>query len=313
MRQFLILILTCAVTAIFLGSGACGGNGDSKDRAASEGTQKLRVITSISVLRDMAQQVGGERVQVVSLIPPGADVHTFQLVPKDLAQVIDTDVIIFNGRGLEVPVEEAVGNTVTPGVPLVELSEKLESEVLGTKGEESYEDLYDQGNPHLWLNVRFAMTYVEAIRDVFIEVDPAGASVYAANATRYLSELGELDREIEAQVGSIPEERRKLVTFHDAFPYFARRYGLELVGVVIKSPGREPSAKEMENLLDEIRGTGIPTVYVEPQFNPRILELLASDAGVQVMKLYSDALDEVANSYVEMMKYNVEQLVGGLR
>ena len=295
---FLSLIIAAAIS---LGVVACGGDGSSGD------VPKLRVVTSISVLRNMSERVGGDRAQVVGLVPPGADVHTFQMVPKDLIPVKEADLIIFNGLGLEAPVEDVVKSTIAAGTPIVELAQKVKSEVL------EWEDEHEEGNPHLWLNVQFAMKYVEAIRDAFIEAGPSGESVYAVNAEVYLAELEALDREIEAQIGSIPEQRRKLVTFHDAFPYLASRYGLETVGVVVKSPGREPSARGLGELLEQIHASGVTTVYVEPQLNARILELLAADAGVQVRTLYSDALDEVANSYVEMMRYNTQQLVEGLR
>ncbi|MEE9198339.1 MAG: metal ABC transporter substrate-binding protein [Dehalococcoidia bacterium] len=263
-------------------------------------------MTSISVLREMAERVGGERAQVANLIPPGADVHTFQLVPKDLIPVKEADVIVFNGLGLEAAVEDVVRTTAGGDTPIIALSEKIGDGA-------DLPEAYREGNPHLWLNVRIAMRYVETIRDAFIKADPSGAATYAANAVEYLDELEKLDREIESQIDSIPAQRRKLVTFHDAFPYLADRYGLELVGVVLKSPGREPTAKELENLLEKMQAAEVPTVYVEPQLNSRILELLASDAGLRVLTLYSDALDEVAGSYVEMMRYNARQLVEGLR
>lgn len=300
----ILIALLAASTVLGL---ACSG-GDSNEEETSSNSSRLRVVTSISVLKDMAQEVGGDRVEVTSLIPAGADVHTFQLVPKDLVSVKDADIVIFNGLNLEAPVEDAVMNVVDSETVVVMLAEGLEELAL----EAGYEHDSD-GNPHLWLDPIIAMEYIKLISSTFQDADSLGAPTYRDNAARYTTELESLNLELSGLIGSIPENRRKLVTFHDAFPYFASRYGLELVGVVIESPGREPSAKELDELLQQIRDTGVSAVYTEPQFNARILELLASDAGIQVLTLYSDALDDVAGSYVEMMRFNTQQLVKGLK
>jgi zinc/manganese transport system substrate-binding protein/manganese/iron transport system substrate-binding protein len=156
------------------------------------------------------------------------------------------------------------------------------------------------------------MRYVEKIRDGLIEVDPSGADLYRANAAAYLDELDALDKETATAIESIPPERRKLVTFHDAFPYFAERYGLEVVGVVVESPGREPSARELADLSDEIRAQGVPTVFAEPEYDAKMLEIAAEDAGVEVKTLLSHAFTSDVHSYVELIRFDVQQLVEGL-
>ena len=165
----------------------------------------------------------------------------------------------------------------------------------------------------MWLDPTLGMRYVQQIRDALVQADPANASTYEQNAAQYLAELADLDAWAVGQVATIPAERRKLVTFHDAFPYLARRYGLELVGVVLKSPGREPSAREVAEVVAQIQDQRIPTVYTEPQFNARILELAARDARVQVRTLYSDTLDDQVPSYLDLLRYDVTSLVEGLR
>jgi zinc/manganese transport system substrate-binding protein/manganese/iron transport system substrate-binding protein len=149
---------------------------------------------------------------------------------------------------------------------------------------------------------------VEHIRDALAEIDPAGADTYRANADGYLAELRTLDEGVAAAIDSIPPERRKLVTFHDAFPYLARRYGLEMVAVVVASPGKEPSAKDVANLVDAIAAEDVPAVFKEPQLNARILELAADDAGVEVCTLHSAALDKKVNTYVKLMRFNAKEL-----
>lgn len=274
---------------------ACGQGGGAP-------AGEVRVVTSIGVLADFVRQVGGDRVAVTSLLPPGADPHTFQLSPRDAQAVAAADVIFVNGLGLEGPtlkvMKAAAGDT-----PIVALAEGL------APGDDP--DL--AGNPHLWLDVGLAILYVERIRDSLIQVDPPGAQQYAANSDRYVAQLRALDGEIRETIASIPPQRRKLVTFHDSFAYLARRYGLAVVAYVVKSPGREPSAAAVADLMGKIRREGIPAVFREPQLGARILELTAKDLGLRVGVLYSDALSQEVPTYIEMMRFNANQLVENLR
>ena len=145
-----------------------------------------------------------------------------------------------------------------------------------------------------------------------MEQDAAGRRTYEANATAYLEQLGDLDREMEDAVNAIPPERRELVTFHDAFPYLAARYGLEIVAVAVPSPGQEPSARRIAELTQTLRAGGVPAVYKEPQFNAHILQRAADEAGVRVLDLLSDAYTEGVDSYVDLMRFNMRQLEEGL-
>jgi ABC-type Zn uptake system ZnuABC Zn-binding protein ZnuA len=219
--------------------------------------------------------------------------------------VTKADLVVINGLGLEQTLHDLIYNNVRGGVPVVEMAAGLP--VLAGNPQEG-----ETGNPHLWLNVQYAMHYVESIRDGLIEVDPSGADLYRSNAGAYLNELDALDKEVAADIQSIPPERRKLVTFHDAYRYFAERYGLEVVGVVVESPGREPSARELADLTDQIRAQDVPTVFAEPQFNPQLLQTVAKDAGVTVKTLLSGAYTEGVHSYVELIRFDVTQLTEGL-
>ena len=264
---------------------------------------RLPVVTSTTVFVDVIQQVGGDRVEAFSIVPVGSDPHTFQPTPRDVQRASRTRIAVWNGLGLDKAAEEAVAELGVPDLVTVTLS----------AGIEPIADDEHEGNPHLWLDPTLARRYVEQIRDALIEADPANAATYTANADRYLGELAVLDAFAFEQLATIPPERRKLVTFHDAFPYLARHYGLEVVAVVLKSPGREPSAGEVAELVTQITEQQIPTVYKEPQLNALILERAARDAGVQVRTLYSDALDDQVRSYLDLMRHNVTSLVEGLR
>ena len=291
-----LLLLTGLLMAVAAVATACGKDGE--EEAAGGG--RIKVVTSIELFADLIRPVAGERAEVVALIPAGADPHTYEPVPSKIADISKADLVLLNGVGLEETLMDVIKNNVGSGVPVVEMSAGLP--VL--QGEDQ-----DTGNPHLWLNVRNAMHYVEAARDALIQVDPEGEAVYGANAQAYLAELEDLDRQMEQDIASIPAERRKLVTFHDAFPYLAERYGLELVGVVVRSPGQEPSAGEVADLARTIEDQNVPAVFAEPQFSARVLELAAEDARVAVCALYSDAFDDDVHTYVELVRFDAAELV----
>jgi ABC-type Zn uptake system ZnuABC Zn-binding protein ZnuA len=275
--------------AAVLTAGCAGddANGDDGDR--------LRVVTTLEILADMTRQVGGDRVEVTALLPAGADPHTFELVPSRVADVARSDVAFANGLGLEGNVLDVVGENA--GGLTVELADELTTL---------------DGNPHLWLDVRLAARYVERIRDTLTLLDPAGRGEYEASAGAYLEELGDLDREMEGGVEAIPPENRKLVTFHDAFPYLAARYGLDVVAVVVPSPGQEPSARQVAELVETLSSESVPAVFKEPQFNAEVLELAADEADVRVLDLLSDAYADGVDSYIELMRFNLRQLQEGL-
>lgn len=285
-------------------------------RASAQPSASLSVVTSTAVFADMIQRVGGDHVEAFSLVPPGSDIHTFQPTPRDVQRASRARVAIWNGLGLDEVPERLVDSLGVDGLATVTLAEGIEPITGGAEAEQGDEDHDEhgvEGNPHLWLDPTLAMTYVERIRDALSQADPANSATYEANAGAFLAEIAELDAWAMQEVGTIPTERRKLVTFHDAFPYLARHFDLELVGVVVKSPGREPSAQEVAELVTRIKAEQIPTVFTEPQFNARILELAARDARVQVRTLYSDTLDSQVTSYLDLMRYNVRSLVDGLK
>ena len=268
--------------------------------------QKLTVVTTLTVLADMIQQVGGDKIQVKALVPPGGEVHTYQPTPDDIKAVAQARIVFYNGAHLEEWIDETIRSAGKPDLPIAVLSQGLP--VISEDGGEP--------NPHLWLDVANAKAYVEKIRENLGNVDTANAAHYADRAKAYLAQLDELDKWILAEVEAIPKARRKLVTFHDAFPYFARRYGFTLHGFLVASPGKEPSARELTQLARRIKGAEVPAVFAEAQFNPKAMEVLARDTGVKVVtNLYNDSLSPgpEANSYMALMKHNVSQIVNALK
>ncbi|MBI2001952.1 MAG: zinc ABC transporter substrate-binding protein [candidate division NC10 bacterium] len=270
------------------------------------GPQKLTVVTTLSVLADLIGQVGGNKVQVKPLVPPGGEVHTYQPTPNDIKAVAQAGIVFYNGAHLEEWIDDTIRSGGKQDLPIVILSHGLP--IISEAGNEP--------NPHLWLDVANAKAYVEKIRDNLGKVDGVNVAHYADRAKTYLAQLDELDTWIQAEVEKIPKARRKLVTFHDAFPYFARRYGFSLHGVVVASPGKEPTARDLTLLARRIKREEVPAVFAEAQFNPKAMEVLARDVGVKVItNLYNDSLSSgpEANSYIALMKHNVTQIVKALR
>lgn len=288
------LFLVVCIGLVFA-LGGCGSEGTGDSGA----TGKIQAVATISVLQDLVQQVGGDRVEVSTIVPVGGSPETFQPSPSDAQRISEAQVVFQNGAGLEEWLGDLVQSAGGNDVKVVELSRDMN---------------IVEGNPHLWLNVSNAAIYVEKIRDTLIEADPEGAETYRANAREYLAELEELDRYIEEQAASIPEERRKLVTFHDAFPYFAKAYGFDLIGVILQNPDAEPSGRRVADLIREIENEEVPAVFTEPQFNSKLADTIAAEADVEVYELYTDTLEEneFAGSYEAMMRTNMDRIKEGL-
>jgi len=268
----------------------------------------LSVVTSNTVLADLVANVGGEKVQVRSLAPAGTDPHTFQPTPDSIKTLSQARVVFFNGSGLEEWWGKTIRSVKKTDVPVIELSEGLATiRMPGQNGG------YD---PHVWLDPNLVKAYVEKIRDALSRADGANAGFYADRAKAYQVKLDDLDAWIRAEVEKIPTARRKIVTFHDAFQYFAKRYGLAIKGFVVVSPGKEPSAKALAGLTRRIKEEQIPAVFAEADFSPKMLQVLAKDTGVKVVtNLYDGSLSSgpPADTYINMLRHNVTQTVNALQ
>jgi len=274
----------------------------------------LSVVTSNTVLADLVANVGGDKVRVRSLAPAGTDPHTFQPTPDSMKTLSQARVAFFNGSGLEEWWDKTVRSVKKPEVPVIELSKGLATiRRLGHNGGHSHAEGQD---PHVWLDPNLVKAYVDKIRDALSQADGANAGFYADRAKAYQVKLDELDAWIRTEVEKIPTARRKIVTFHDAFQYFANRYGLAVKGFVVVSPGKEPSAKALAELTRRIKEEQIPAVFAEADFSPKMLEVLAKDAGVKVVtNLYDDSLSSgpPADTYINMLRHNVTQMVSALK
>lgn len=286
------------------------------------GQPGIKVLAVETFLADIAQNVAGDRLTVAALIPIGVDPHAFEPTPQDVARIAESQVLIVNGAGFEGWLESVLKNAGGKRM-VIEASRGLamrEPEEAGmAHAGEGEADHPHEGDPHFWLDPVLAIRYVENIRDGLSAADPAGKETYAANAAAYIAQLNELHHWILAQVATIPPERRLLVTNHESFGYFADRYGFTIVGAVIPSvsSGASPSAQQMAQLVEHIKATGAPAIFLETGSNPQLARQLAQEAGVKtVTELYTHSITESdgpAPTYIEMIRFNVKTIVDALK
>ena len=288
----------------------------------------IDVVASTEIVAEWVAQVGGERVRVVALVPAGTDAHTFELTPDNVRAVAEADLVVLNGGGLEGAYEGTIEGNLGD-IPLVELSDWIELEEFPSgfaheededHGEEEGED-HDEGegeeegedhgdeeghgsfDPHFWLDPTRAIQAVQAIRDELSALLPDGAEEFTANAARYIAEIEAVDAELQELLVDLSPENRVLVTFHDAFGYFARRYDLEVFGFVIEGPEQEASAAELADLIEAMRDRGVARVYREPQFESSTIDRIADETGAEVRVIYSQPIGDV-ESYIDLLRAN---------
>ena len=265
---------------------------------------KINVAASFTILADFARNVGGDRVDVVSLVGPNGDAHSYVPSPADAKKLADAKLIILDGLGLEGSTARFM-RAAAKDAKVVTASDGITPLRLGT-----------QSDPHAWQSVANAKTYVANIRDALIAADPAGKSVFEANAADYLRRLDALEAEVRAAIESIPPDRRKLVTTHNAFGYFGTAYGVDFIAPHGVSTEAEPSARDVARIIAQIRAQKIPAVFLENVTDPRLLERIAQESGARIGgTLYSDALTDAngpAPTYIDMMRHNVKELMTAL-
>lgn len=288
--------------------------------------EPIRVVASFSILGDMVQQVGGDRVRVTTLVGPDGDAHVWQPAPADARTVADADLVVMNGLGFEGWMDRLVQASgydgpvavATTGIVPRQMAEAEEGEEdHDHAGGEGHDHHHGGTDPHAWQSLSNARIYVHNVLEALVAADSDDRPVFEANAAAYLKKIDALDARIRAEIASVPAERRKVVTSHDAFGYFEATYGVEFLAPVGVSTEAEASAGDVAKLIDQIRAEKIPAVFMENISDPRLLERIASETDARIGgTLYSDALSPVggpAASYLDMMDYNVRTLVAALR
>jgi ABC-type Zn uptake system ZnuABC Zn-binding protein ZnuA len=311
----MFLRLAPATVALFaaLLLAACDSNGDNP---GGQPQAQVKAVTTLAVFEDMVGEIGGDRVEVSSLLPSGADPHTYEPVPRDVRLVTEADVLFVNGLGLEEGILKVIEPNLPSDVPMIELAEEAAEAGVPlrefTDGEqhEEAQQVHEGADPHVWLSVDNAREYARIILDALSECDPEGAARYAGNHQSYLARLDELDEYVADKVSGVPPEQRNIVSTHHAFGYLADYMGFEVAGVVAISPGQEPSASDVADLQEKIEEAGVAAVFEEPQLGAEgsVLRQTAADLGIEVCTLYSGALDERVPTYIDLMRFNVDEL-----
>ena len=265
------------------------------------------VVASTTVFADLVRNVGGADVSVSSLVPKDGDVHTFDPKPSDIEKLSGASLIVMNGLGLDDWLTKYVSASGTSATAL-RLGEGLDG-VAYLKGEDG------ATNPHVWMDVANVRLYVARIRDSLSSLVPSHAGEFAANAMEYDRQLADLDASIRADLGEIPVDQRKIIAYHDAFPYFAAAYGLQVVGTVVPSPGQDPSAGNMADLVKVIRDQHVRAIFTEAQFSPKLVQQIGDETGAKVEgNLYDDTLgDPPVDSYIGMMRWDADRVVAALK
>jgi zinc/manganese transport system substrate-binding protein len=297
--------------------------------------ERLKVVATFSILADLTRNVGGERVEVATLVGFDGDTHAFSPTPAHAKTLATAKVIVVNGLGLEGWMTRLIKASGTKATRIVAAkgikSRKMEADhhddhdqvddkrhAQNKKHEPGRKDAHDHGetDPHAWQSVANAKIYVANIRDGLSKIDRAGASIYAANANAYLARLDALEAEIKEAIAQIPADRRKIITNHDAFGYFRAAYGLEFISPEGVSTGVDASAKDVARIITQIKKEKIPAVFLENISDPRLMQRIAEESGAKIGgKLFSDALSgpgAPAATYIDMMRYNIKQFTAAL-
>jgi len=265
---------------------------------------RLDVVASFSIVGDFVRNVGGERVNVTTLVGPNGDVHVYTPPPADAKKIADASLVVINGFGLEGWLPRLLQSSGSKA-PIVTATKGIVPLRLGS-----------DADPHAWQSVANAKAYVANIREALVGADPADAELFRANAERYSAELDALDRDVRAAVAQIPPDRRKVISTHNAFGYFAASYGIEFIAPEGVSTESEPSARDIARIIAQIKSARIPAVFLENISDPRLMRQIAAETGAKVGgTLFSDALTDEKGpcpTYIEMVRHNIKALTSAL-
>jgi ABC-type Zn uptake system ZnuABC Zn-binding protein ZnuA len=298
-----VLVATSLLTS------ACSGD------TASDGSL-VQVVTTVSPITNIVKNVGGDRVFVTGIVPEGTNSHTFEPAPADAAVMEEAEIVFINGLHLEEPTRELAKANVGEGVPVVELADRTISE-----DEYIFDFSFPESegfpNPHLWTNPPYAKEYAEIVRSELSKLDPEGASTYQENFDVFARRLDRLDEAVRVVTATVPEEDRKLLTYHDSFPYFAREYGWEVVGAIQPSDFAEPTPQEVVELIEQIRAEELPAIFGSEVFPSPVLEQIAAETGATyVDDLRDDDLPgdvgDPDHSYLSLMVFDFTTIVRAL-
>ncbi len=286
-------------------------NQQTGDRTNPGTDNKPNVVATSTIIADLTERVGQGEIELTGILPAGSDPHVYEPVPKDTQALEKANLILYNGYNLE-PGLIKLMNAAGIKSKKVAVGEVVKPLQLQKDGKETVPD------PHVWGDVENAIQMVNAIRDALIEISPEDREIFTKNAAQLNGELKQLDTWIAQQIQTIPPQKRKLVTTHDAFQYYARAYGLSIIGTLIGiSTEEQPSAKTVQQLVEALKKTQVPAIFAETTINPALINTVAQEAGIKLapQQLYSDSIgakNSPANSYIKMMEANTRTIVEAL-
>jgi zinc/manganese transport system substrate-binding protein len=281
--------------------------------ASARAQDRLKVIASFSILGDLVKNVGGDRVEVATLVGPNGNAHVYAPSPGDAKKVADAKLVFVNGLGFEGWLERLVKASGTKA-PIVIATKGIKP--LERAGDHDHDHDHGRADPHAWQSLANAKIYVANIRDALIAADPAGKDAYFANAAAYLAKLDALERDVREVIAKIPADRRRVITSHNAFGYFQNAYGVNFIAPQGVSTEAEASAKDVAAIIAQIKKQKAAAVFLENVTDPRLVEQIARETGAKVGgTLYSDALTDNkgdATTYIDLIRHNLRQLASAL-
>jgi zinc/manganese transport system substrate-binding protein len=283
---------------------------------AARAADKLPVVASFSILGDVVGRVGGDRVAVTTLVGPDQDAHVYQPTPEDIKKVTRARLVAVNGLGFEGWLERLARAANYKG-EIVVASAGIAPLEMPDEDQPDHGHAHQKTDPHAWQNPLNVVTYTRNIVAALSKLDPAGAALYKRNGDAYVAALTQLDNWAAAQIATIPAARRRIITSHDAFQYFGAHYKIDFIAPQGMSTDSEPSAREVAAMIRQMKKERIRAVFIENMSSPKLLEQISREAGTSAGgKLYSDALSGpqgAAPDYLSMMRYNIQQILSGLR
>jgi len=316
MKRVPLKLRALAATLAVLAIGAACATDSGPASTASSTDVGLRVVTTVSPITSLAENIGGTRIALEGIIPEGINSHTFEPVPSVARLLSQADIFILNGLFLEEPSLQLAKANMKQGAVILSLGDRAIN-----PDEWIYDFSFPESggspNPHLWTDPILALKYAELISDELIRLDPENSDYYAENFSKLKARIEDLDERIKAAIATIPEGNRKLLTYHDSFPHFGTRYGMEIIGAVQPSDFTELSARDVANLIDQVRDLGVPAIFGSEVFPSPVMEQVAKESGVRFIdELRDDDLPgrpgDDAHSYLGLMVADMEIMISAL-
>ena len=312
-------LITTFLMFLVFGTSACAAASPSRLPSQPDTEQQVfKVVATTTIVADIVDQVGGDAINLVTLLPVGADPHTFDPTPQDIAAIADARVVFANGAGLEEFLEPLIESAGAAG-KVVYVSDGIEYlQFNGASEPDTHTSQQDNVDPHTWTDPNNLIIWVQNIENTLSSLDPANEGLYKENAATYITELKDLDTWIREQISQIPPENRLIVTDHLQYAYFAREYGFTQLGAIIPgfSTTAEASAQELASLTDVIKQHDVKAIFVGKTVNPNLAERIAEDTDTKIIFLYTGSLTEAggeADNYLDYVRFNVNAILEALK